>query len=279
MSDTQPQGASTSSTVRRKYLLGFGAFSLAATGTGFIVDVYTAIGLGKNALLMAAGFAFILLSLGLVADKLRFQVGAAVAVAAIVSFMLGAGLIGAGLRGEWGGLTGRIEAKDVCGDGSENSPSGTYARPVPKQASSVGLTFCPVNLNDGRAVKGRYTLSGSVAGTAPEGREVALVLQPDPETCDTKGNHGTGGYYFVRRMKFIKGLAAWQFDGMLPYPESSSIKRNFYYVVAPPEAIESIQQDYEDNSGRKDYVGMKNPPSSLVKVSSFSYTPGLRKDC
>ncbi|MEU8238278.1 hypothetical protein AB0C07_08540 [Actinoplanes missouriensis] len=279
MSEVQPQNGSPGRNARQKSLLSVGGISLAVVGIGFVVDLFTAVGLGINVLLIATGFSCALLILGTLEGRLILQGRVAAAIAAIVAFALAAGAAGAGIRGILSASADTAAQKAACNDSSGNAPPGTYVDPIPRYAEPAGLTFCPVNLNDGRPVKGRYTLSGAVVGAAPNDKEVALIMQPDPSTCDTKGNPGADGYFLMRRLTFINGLAAWQADGRLPYPESSSIRRNFYYIVAPTAAIDSLQQDNDANLGNPRYGGLVNPPQSFNKVSSFSFTPGSRKDC
>ncbi|MEV0002142.1 hypothetical protein AB0H28_07615 [Micromonospora sp. NPDC050980] len=242
-------------------------------GIGHAVDLFTAAQLGTDKILTAAGLGVMLLALGLLEKRLRLHGSRATAFAAILAFTLAAGVAGAGLRGVLHATAGRAPEPSACSDDNENAAPGTYALPAPNHTESGDLSFCPVDLNDGHAVKGRYTLSGSAVGTVPKGKEVALVMQPDPSTCDTNGNPGTGDYFLMRRLKFTNGRSFWQIDGRLPYPESSSIRRIFHYVIAPPAAVDALQRHNDDNSNDPDYPGMPDPPRNLDKVSTFAFTP------
>ena len=167
----------------------------------------------------------------------------------------------------------------TCDLNSENAPPGSYVSPSPGRVDAIGISFCPVDLTNGRSVKDRYTLAGAVLGAAPEGKELALVEQPDPKTCDTKGNTGPGGYFLKRRLNFVNGKATWRIDEQIPYKESSSVRRLYYYVLAPPAAIDALQRDNDEKLGGRFYGGMKTPPESFEKTSSFSFTPGIMKEC
>ncbi len=280
MGEIQQQADSnTSNTVRKSLLNASGLLLAAGAGIGLVVDLLNAIDLGMNVILIAAGLALLLITLGILEDRFQFQGRSASLLAAIAAFALGAGLMGAGIRGTWKPQAVSTTKKSSCSEGSADGAPGSYANPAPKDDPSTGLTFCAVNLNDGRAVKGRYTLTGSVLGIAPRGLEVAIALQPDPGTCDTDGNRGTGGWFLVSRLIFNEGVAAWRTDRPLPYPESSSIQRNFFYVVAPPAALDFLQKDNEAHLGDTRYGGLIEPPQSIKKVSIFFYTPGIRRSC
>ncbi len=57
-----------------------------------------------------------------------------------------------------------------------------------ERPQGVSLVICPIDVNDGRPLSTRLSLSGLILGSVPPGEHLELVSYPDPNTCDVYGN-------------------------------------------------------------------------------------------
>jgi hypothetical protein len=129
----------------------------------------------------------------------------------------------------------------VCPVEDRDDASGRYAYPRDLTGGTQDLQYCRVDVNEGRPLSRHYTLSGRIIGRLPEGRTVALVLQADPGSCDTKGQPGNGNYYLMQEIPFTEQGATWDLAHEMSYPEAITLKHNFYYVSMPRENLEDLR--------------------------------------
>ncbi len=126
---------------------------------------------------------------------------------------------------------------------SPSCPTGLpswYKQPKTlERPQGVSLVICPIDVNDGRPLSTRLSLSGLILGSVPPGEHLELVSYPDPNTCDVYGNPGTGGYFGLQEIDPSDNNGGWQFTTPKSYPGSETIRRFLYFVLGSESALQS----------------------------------------
>jgi hypothetical protein len=143
----------------------------------------------------------------------------------------------------------------------------------PTLSAPDDLTFCPALLNNGQPITGPFGVAGQVLGPASELKQLTIVNQADPATCDALGNKAVTGYFSAEGLTFDTD-GSWQFQENLGYDEAVTIARNFMIVEGSPSAIKAIEDSRKKNEDNKDWAGMPSLPAGVVTVGTFRQAPG-----
>lgn len=133
------------------------------------------------------------------------------------------------------------------------------------------VRFCPVDVNNGTPIGRSYTLSGFIIESLPPDLHMAVVSRPDPSTCDTNGNPGTGGYFLLSVIDPRRGGGAWQVTTPELYPGAQAIRRYIYFVVATQDQLNSFARDKQRYLRR--YHSLKSYPgrAGINNLSVLAY--------
>jgi hypothetical protein len=135
------------------------------------------------------------------------------------------------------------------------------------------LTICPALLNNGQPITGPFGVAGQVLGPASELKQLTIVNQADPATCDALGNKAVTGYFSAEGLTFDTD-GSWQFQENLGYGEAVTLARNFMIVEGSPSAIQAIKDSRTKNKDNKDWAGLPSLPAGVVTVGTFRQAPG-----
>ncbi len=139
---------------------------------------------------------------------------------------------------------------------------------IPK---GVSLVICPIDVNDGRPLSTRLSLSGLILGSVPPDEHLELVSYPDPNTCDVYGNPGTGGYFGLQEIDPSDNSGGWQFTTPKSYPGSETIRRFIYFVLGSESALQSLIADrlkWTQKHRSGNYPGMAATlPADLTEIA------------
>lgn len=111
---------------------------------------------------------------------------------------------------------------------------------VQVDASAGSLRICPVDVNDGRPLGRRLSLSGRVIGTLPAHQLLIVAVYPDPTTCDNRGNPGTGTYFEIGRINPAANRGIWQITSGGEYQGSQTIRRYIYFLAGTKKDLQSF---------------------------------------
>lgn len=162
--------------------------------------------------------------------------------------------------------------KPSCPDGDRDSSSSRFAYPEGlENADDVDLEYCRVDINEGQPLSRQYTLRGKLVGTVPDNRVVALIVRPDPGSCDALGYPGNGNYYLRQVIRFDGKVSSWDRSDAYSYPAAIALRYHFYYVLTT-EAVLTEMRVHEraniaDNGG---YHGIPQLPYPARKIATFS---------
>ena len=166
-----------------------------------------------------------------------------------------------------------------CPDGDRESDPPRYVYPdALDNAEDADFEYCRVDVNEGRPLGRQYTLSGKVIGSVPRGRVVALVVQPDPGSCDTLGQPGNGNYYLRQTLRFDGEASSWDRSDVYFYPGAVTLRYNVYYVLTTESVLNEMRKHaatFTNSAGG--YSGIPELPEPSQKLASFSYR-GSGKD-
>jgi hypothetical protein len=143
---------------------------------------------------------------------------------------------------------------------------------VGKASAPDGMSFCPVLLNNGEPITGPFSVAGQFLAPANLLKNLVIVNQADPDTCDALGNKAVTGYFYARGMT-VDADGSWSFRDGLGYDEAVTIGRNYMILSGSPAAIEAIKTDRDKYKG-DNYAGMESLPGNAVVVGSFRQAPG-----
>jgi hypothetical protein len=164
----------------------------------------------------------------------------------------------------------------VCPVEDRDDRSGHFAYPRDLTGGAQALQFCRIDVNEGRPLRRHYTLSGRIIGRLPKDRSLALVLQADPGSCDSKGQRGNGNYYLMQEIPFTEQGARWDLAHEMSYPEAITLKHNFYYVSMPEEHIEYLRAAREQEPHG---IARLPEPSDSLAVFSIQGDDPRAKPC
>ncbi len=144
-----------------------------------------------------------------------------------------------------------------------------YLQPVElPNALTADLVFCPVDVNEGSPVDLEYSFDSYILGELPDDRQLVLIMRPDPETCDTFGSRGTGGFYLLNpeRFRYDERTGRWQFNARISYPEATTITFRYYLALASEDAIDVFRADARAFEG-EGYPGMRAVPEGVERLA------------
>jgi hypothetical protein len=143
----------------------------------------------------------------------------------------------------------------------------------PTLSAPDDLTLCPALLNNGQPITGPFGVAGQVLGPVSELKQLTIVNQADPATCDALGNKAVTGYFSAEGLTFDTD-GSWQFQENLGYGESVTLARNYMIVEGPPSAIQAIRDSRAKNKDNKNWAGLPSLPAGVVTVGTFRQAPG-----
>jgi hypothetical protein len=150
---------------------------------------------------------------------------------------------------------------------------------VAMSGSTTGgqLVICPVTVRINQRPAPSLSLSGQIIGRLAANQILAIVSQPDPDSCSPDGHPGSGGYYLLKTLSMATSDNNWTLQTGVSYPGSQLIQRHFYFLLGTQSSVNSFSQDkanYEvahdgDSSsypGKLDITGFK-------LLGQFTLTP------
>ncbi|MGW4637546.1 helix-turn-helix domain-containing protein [Sphaerisporangium sp. NPDC004334] len=164
----------------------------------------------------------------------------------------------------------------VCA-GKATGPA--MVQPTPDHAA--GVTFCPVEINEGRLpITGPFRLSGQVLGPLTIRQRMVLLVSSDPNTCDALGNAAPDARMYLHEAQIGSSDGSWSYIDTLGYEEAVTYARNFVYVLAPSnDVLNEIYNDrdhYLANGGDEgSYAGLTRLPAGAEILAHFDVPAGL----
>jgi len=151
-------------------------------------------------------------------------------------------------------------------------------QPAPEQVN--GLSFCPVQINDGSLpiARRRFDVQGQILGPVGQRESLALIVYGDPKTCDTLGNPPSYGGFLADDFEPASSTGAWSYIDDFGYDEAVSIGRTYKYAKVSESALDAMRRDRADwnaaNPGQaNNYPGILKLPNGVDFLSTF-YVPG-----
>jgi predicted Ser/Thr protein kinase/cold shock CspA family protein len=142
--------------------------------------------------------------------------------------------------------------------------------PASGAAADGNLDICPVQVDHGQAPGLTLTLSGTILGQIPSGQVLIVVSQPDPGSCDTSGNPGTGGYYLIGPV--IRGSRGeWTVTSGPSYSGGESIQRHLYFLLWSQAAVNAFKNAQAGSGGAPSWT--TSADENFHQVGSFTFTP------
>lgn len=141
--------------------------------------------------------------------------------------------------------------------------SGGAGLSQPAPSSDRDLTFCPVRINQGLPITGRFRVEGQVLGPLADRRKLLLAVMPDPATCDANGRRPTGNHFVPGQVDIATPDGRWSYvDDLGGFEQGVTLGRTYEYVSGPAEALAAMRRDHTD-------AGIRELPPGTSIVARF----------